>query len=137
MTATPELTRARSLLLSYYQQWQTLTDAEGDAIRSGDWTKVERLQITKQQLQKFIVAATGTLRAEAESSGVNLSGIEREFYSLIGHLVRLETQNREEIATRRQQADADLALLKSCRHNLHQIQRAYAPGRDAIWQSYS
>lgn len=137
MTATPELARARNSLLSHYQQWQTLTEAEGAAITCGNWTEVGRLQTIKQQLQKFIVAAAATLRAEAESSGVRLSGIEREFCSLVAHLVRLETRNGEEIAARRRQADADLALVESSRQHLRQVQRAYAPGREAIWQSYS
>jgi hypothetical protein len=137
VTATPELARARNSLLSHYQQWQTLTEAEGAAIISGNWPEVGRLQSLKQQLQKFIVAAAGTLRAEAESSGVSLSGIENEFCSLVAHLVHLETRNREEITARRRQADADLALVESSRHHLRQVQRAYAPGREAIWQSYS
>jgi hypothetical protein len=137
VTANPELERARHSLLSYYQQWQTLTETEGNAIRSGDWTQVEQLQVTKRQLQKFIVAATRALRAEAESSGTSLSGIEREFCGLVDQLIHLETRNCEEIATRRRQADADLALVEASRHHLRQVQRAYAPGREAIWQSYS
>jgi hypothetical protein len=137
VTATPKLAHARSALLSHYQQWQTLTESEGAAIISGNWPEVKRLQGIKQQLQKFIVAAAGTLRAEAESSGASLSGIENEFCSLVAHLVRLETRNGEEVTARRRQADADLALVESSRHHLRQVQRAYAPGREAIWQSYS
>ena len=137
MKTTSELTHVRSLLLSYYQQWQTLTEAEGDAIRFGNWTQVEHLQATKQQLQKFIVTATAALRAEAEASGANLSEIEEEFCSLVNQLIQLETRNRDEIAACRRQGDADLSLVQSSRQHLRQIQRAYAPERGAVWQSYS
>ena len=137
MKTTPELAQARDSLLSYYRQWQTFTEAEGEAIRSSDWKQVEHLQAAKQKLQKFIVTAAQTLRGEAESSGVNLTAIEKEFCDLVSQLIQLETRNREEIEVRRRQAQADLALVESSRQHLRQIQRAYAPGRDAVWQSYS
>jgi hypothetical protein len=137
VTATPELARARDSLLRYYQQWQTLTEAESDAIRSGNWLQVQRLQASKQQLQECIGAATETLRAEAESSGADRSEIENEFHGMVDHLIHLESRNREAVATRWQQTKADLAELESSRHNLRQVQRAYSPARAAVWQSYS
>ncbi len=137
MKKISRLAQARDSLLGYYRQWQTLTDAEGAAIRSGDWVQVEHLQATKKQLQKFILAAAAALRAEADAAGVSLSVMEREFCTLVSQLIQLEVRNREEIAARRHQAEADLAVIESSRQHLRQIQRAYASGRDTVWQCYS
>ena len=137
MKSTSLVAQARETLLSYYRQWQSLTETEHDAIRSGNWTQVQMLQAGKQELQKFIRVAAATLRAEAEASGVNLSAIEKEFCKVVERLIELETRNHEEITARLQEAESDLALVEASRHQLRQVHRAYSPGHDAVWQSYS
>ncbi len=137
MTASPRLADARRLLLGYYQQWQTFSEAEGEAIGSGDWPEVARWQAAKQQLQQSIVNATETLRAEAEAAGVAGAQIENEFHNLVDHLIQLESHNRDAIVVKRQRAQEAWTQLQLASQNLRLIQRAYATARGATWQSYS
>ena len=137
MTAAPELAEARRLLLSYYQQWESLSEAEGQAIDAGDWAEVARVQAAKQQLQQGIVSATEVVRASAQAAGVAGARLENEFHQLVDHLIHLESRNRDQIIAKRKRAQEAWAELQLASQNLRQIQRAYATPRGARWQSYS
>ena len=63
MQPKPRWPDACKQLAALYQQWQLLTEAEGQAIGAQDWLAVEQRQAAKQQLQGRILLATEAVRA--------------------------------------------------------------------------
>jgi hypothetical protein len=137
MATSPELRGIREELLALYQQWQTLTAAEGEAIRAWDWANVEHFQALKQELQQTIATAAAQLRDECIRHGVDTAAITEEFQDIIGNLLQQEAANRDTLVEQRRQTQAELQVLDvSCR-NLLQLRKTYAPNSDDGWQSYS
>ena len=126
-----------SALRAYYEQWRSLTEAEGEAIRGGLWQQVDQLQETKRQLQQLILGATRELRAECARSGVDAAAVERQLHSLVEQLVQLESRNGQSLAEQLHQTHTQLQQLDTAGRNLNQIRRAYSPVREANWESFS
>ena len=137
MNAIPSIQRLHAALVAYYEQWHTLTLAEGDAIASGQWHQVEQLQETKRQLRHFIEGATRELRAECVTHGANAQEIEDEFRPLLQKLIALESRNGQALAAQYRQAREQAEGLEAASHKLRQLKHAYAPQPEALWQSYS
>jgi DNA anti-recombination protein RmuC len=129
--------RALAALRAYYERWRSLTEAEGDAIRSGLWQQVDQLQETKRQLQQLILGATRELRAECARCGVDPTAVEQQLRSLVEQLVQLESRNGQSLAEQLHQTRTQLQQLDAVGHNLNQIRRAYSPTREANWESFS
>jgi hypothetical protein len=136
MNASPEVARLRSALRTRYEQWRQLTEAEGIAISTGQWTQVELLQKTKRQLRSFIDEVRRDLRAACQSYGGIAREIEQEFRSLIGELLASEARNNQTLVERRIRAITEEQRLRQAIQNLHQIRGAYALPRPAHWELY-
>lgn len=137
MTANPNLERARTSLRSYYEQWRSLTEAEGKAIRRGQWQQVERLQASKQELQSLIIGATEDLRAEYRQHGLPVEEVEESFRGVLEDLVRSESANAQSLQQQLAHADEQLAELEGHAAKLSQVRQAYVPTRESSWHSYS
>jgi hypothetical protein len=128
---------AQKNLVEAYQTWEQLTQAEGAAIQSDDWSRVQQCQQTKQDLQRQIIHLTEAAQAECIDAGVDQKGLEREVRRIINHLIALESRNSELLAGRRGAAEAAKADLDQAAHNLRRVQKSYAPPTAALWNSYS
>jgi len=138
MPAKPSsVENALSGLRAYYEQWRSLTEAEGEAIRSGLWQQVGQLQESKRQLQEMILSATRELRAECARCGVDAAVVEQQLHSLVEQLVQLESRNGQSLAEQLHQSHTQLQQLEGAGHKLDQIRRAYCPTREANWESFS
>ncbi len=138
MPAQPSsVEHALSALRGYYDQWRSLTEAEGEAIRGGHWPQVAQLQETKRQLQPLILGATRELRAECARCGVDAAAVEEQLRSLVEQLVQLESRNGQSLAEQLRQSHAQLQQLDIAGRNLNQIRRAYSRAREANWESFS
>jgi exonuclease VII large subunit len=129
--------RTLSALRAYYEQWRSLTEAEGEAIRNGVWQQVDQLQETKRQLQQLILGATRELRAECARCGVDPATVEQQLRNLVEHLVQLESRNGQSLAEQLHQTRTQLQQQDTAGRNLNQIRRAYSSAREANWESFS
>jgi hypothetical protein len=136
MNGHSDVAHLRAALRARYEQWRQLTEAEGAAISAGQWTQVELLQKTKKQLQSFIDDIRRDLRAACRTYGGIARELEREFRSLMGELLALETRNNQTLVERRIQAVAEEQRLQQAVQKLHQIRGAYALPGSAHWESY-
>jgi hypothetical protein len=137
MIEPSELARLRAALRACYEQWRQLTEAEGIAVSGGQWTQVELLQKTKQQLQFSIDGTWRDLRAACRACGQTAQGIEQEFRSLILQLLDLEHANSEILATKRNRASQEKEEVDHVIQKLRQLRRAYVPTRPSLWETYS
>ena len=128
---------AHHQLLKLYQQWRYLTEAEGLAIQSADWETLAEHQDDKQLLQDLIQTASDGFHAEIKSCGTGGEALEKQLRQMVNDLTALELRNGRALAVQRQLAEKQEVELQKASRSLRQIQRAYAPGRQASWHSYS
>ena len=128
---------ARHELMALYQEWRTLTESEGEAIRSATWPQVNQCQTAKSQLQTRILAAHELFQAELAANGLDAPEHEAQYRKTIAELILLEERNGKFLEAQRQRASAKIRELGRTRQNLNQVHRAYAGSREAAWHSYS
>ncbi len=128
---------ASSQLRKLYEQWRTLTDREGRAIRAADWAGVQECQSEKHRLQAHIQKASDELEKAPRVPGANRAAIDRELHALVEELIARERDNDRALAAQRQIAEEHKTQLHQASRQLRQVHQAYAPGRPPLWQSYS
>jgi hypothetical protein len=119
-------------LLQLYEHWRTLSERERDAIQAADWTRLAEVQAKKLQLQEDIMRV-GAAAAPAHG----MPRVESRHRAIGDQLILLEQENSRALAEKRQELRQQLQALDQASHNLHQVHRAYAQGREPAWQSYS
>jgi hypothetical protein len=136
-TCEPTVTERCEQLVDLCRHWRALTAAEGEAIRRTDWHAVEQLQDAKRDLQEPITQAAEELWATCTASHANRPALERQLRPLVGDILRMEAHNRGMVASLQQQIRQEQQNLDDSLRNLHHLQQAYVPGREAAWHSYS
>ena len=63
-----------------YHEWRRLAEAEGEAIRAGNWMLVFDCQNALRQLQPRIVRQTDAARREWAALGLDAEAMEYEMY---------------------------------------------------------
>ncbi len=120
-----------------YQEWRRLAEAEGEAIRGGNWMLLFDCQNALRRLQPLIIRRTGEARQEWVQTGLDCREKENDLSALVKSLIDLERRNHALLETRRHAAEAELAKLEQAGLTLRRIQRSYAPARPATWISFS
>ena len=110
-----------------YQEWRRLAEAEGEAIRAGNWMLVFDCQNALRQLQPRIVRQTEAARRERAALGLDPDAMECEMDMMIHALIELESRNNSLINARRCVAQEELAKLEQASLTLRRIQRSYVP----------
>ena len=110
-----------------YREWRRLAEAEGEAIRAGNWMLVFDCQNALRQLQPRIVRQTEAARREWAALGLDPKTMECELDTMIHSLIELESRNNSLINARRCVAHEELAKLEQASLTLRRIQRSYAP----------
>ena len=114
-------------LQNSYQEWRRLAEAEGEAIRAGNWMLVFDCQNALRQLQPRIVRQTEAARREWAALGLDPEAMECEMDTMINSLIELESRNNSLINARRCLAQEELAKLEQASLTLRRIQRSYVP----------
>ena len=127
---------AQNDLLELYQEWRAWTEAEGEAIRAAAWPQVAKCQGAKKDLQRRILTTTEQAQVEAQVSDGERRGIDPQVRRIVDELILLELRNSELVDEQRHRAEERLRDLDQRERNLRQLQRAYAPSRAGLWQSY-
>ena len=120
-----------------YQEWRQLADAEGQAIRESNWTRVASCQHSLRDLQPQIIRWTQEARAEWQQQGRDLSSEENRLRAIIGELIEIERRNSAWLNDVRQTAQAQISELEQSGQKLRQVQRSYSPTRAPAWSSFS
>jgi len=113
-------------------KWLQLTEAESDAIHSGSWTDLEKIQLAKTNLQPLISSAM-----QADSQNSSLESNAARFQGDFKYLIAMESRNRELLIEKMESAAETKDSLKRSAHNLRRIHHSYAQKPDAAWHSYS
>jgi hypothetical protein len=120
-----------------YQEWRRLSEAEGEAIRRGEWPAVEQCQEAKYKLQSCITMATEVYQSDLAHPGGDPLDYDRQFRGIVADLIQLEERNGKWLEDQKRQAREQLEELARTSSNLRLVRRAYASGRSAAWSSYS
>ena len=120
-----------------YLEWQRLAEAEGEAIRAGNWMLVFDCQNALRQLQPRIVRQTDAARREWAALGLDPGAMECEMDTMIHSLIELESRNNSLINARRCLAQEELAKLEQASLTLRRIQRSYVPPVPRLGTSFT
>lgn len=127
----------QSQLRDLYAEWHRLTDLEGEAIREGDWGRVDEQQTCKQALQPRIADLARACRQDLAREGRPDSDFEAEFRPAVMELVNLEVRNREELCRRRDALQADRRTMGQSVNRLRGLRQSYRTDAPSTWQSWS
>jgi len=128
---------ADAALAAACEEWRSLAETEGQAIRAFDWNLVSACQAALAGLQPRLTALHDTAQREWSHLGYAKAARETAFRSVTANLIKLEKRNLALISEARLSAKQRLDELDQSSHNLKRIQRSYAGARPAAWNSYS
>jgi hypothetical protein len=120
-----------------YREWRRLAEAEGKAIRAGDWGLVADCQRALNQLQPVITQLNQRLPEEGQSPASQCAAARHNSRATVLELIALQTQNLAALQQRRERLSAHVQRLLLTGRNLRRIQRSYATAAPAAWNSYS
>jgi len=123
-------------LTSLLTEWRRLTEEEGQAIRNGNWTGLADQQAGKAQLQTEISRLQG-LFATVSDPAIGSSHLDPGLEPLVRELLALEARNRDLLAARRLDHQAESRGLAKTTRDLTNMRRAYGRSPNLHWQSYS
>jgi hypothetical protein len=129
---------AETELQDAYAEWQRLAEAEGHAIRAGNWTFVAECQQAINRLRPLIDNLTNKANEEARLSGTDNSLPQRNTTrGTVLNLIELQRRTLLSLEQRRQKLANHIEQLSRTSRNLRGIQRSYAPAANSAWSSYS
>jgi hypothetical protein len=123
-----------------YSEWRRLAEAEGKAIRAGDWPFVTDCQKAIVEIQRVIDHASKQNPAQSfHGSSVRDAEIGRKTKqrATVLELIELQRQNLAALEQRRQRLSAHVEEVSRSSRNLRGIQRSYTSPRPPAWNSYS
>jgi hypothetical protein len=124
---------ARQDITNLLEQWRRLTEAEGEAIRTGAWPSVKELQGAKAGLQRDINAAMEKWKRENPGAAPWKHPFRRE----VDRLISLEVRNSELLAQQQQRLQLEKASSDRALLTLRRVQGSYAQKPETGWNSYS
>lgn len=130
MTAEHELNEA-------YLEWRRLAEAEGEAIRTCNWSLVSAYQKALQLLQERITQISAAARNEWAKLGADKSAREKKLNATIQELIDLEHRNSTLLKAIHETARERLDQLDRAGNNLKRIHRTYGGELPMAWSSFS
>jgi hypothetical protein len=127
---------AETQLLQLYERWRLLSRAEAEAIQGRDWTCLVKRQTEKKALMAEIAGFETESLSKAGSLSPQHPGA-KKLCAILAELISLESENAQALESKRQLLKQEQMALHQAARNLHQMQRAYAPGPLPAWHSYS
>jgi flagellar biosynthesis/type III secretory pathway chaperone len=122
----------RQQIASLLKQWLEMTEAEGEAIRSGDISTLRDMQRSKAGLREPLAEVVTRWRAEApEEANAH------PFRAEVTQLLALETRHAQLLASRKRNAQEKKALLEQALFNLRRVRSSYAQASDLLFNRYS
>jgi hypothetical protein len=116
-------------------QWRRLAEAEGQAMRAGNWPLVADCQAALQELQGPLSSQIAQARQQLAASRSSVANGEEQLRNLLLPLMDLEKRNLNWLATRRQRLSQQVEQLGRTSRNLRRIHRSYSPAAPPDWTS--
>ena len=120
-----------------YREWRRLAQAEGDAIRSGNWSLVADCQKAMRELQPLILRLSAASREELTGDGPDREKREKSLSDLITEVFEIESCNSTLLQNLQETARAETENLERAGRLLRQVHERYVPSRPAAWISFS
>jgi hypothetical protein len=120
-------------LPSAYAEWRRLAQAEGNAIRSGNWSFVAECQDALRRLQTTI----DRLTVESHPAQLENRSSKQVSRGTILELIELQHRNLISLQQRRERLSAEIENVSRAGKNLRDIQRSYSAPAPPAWSSYS
>jgi hypothetical protein len=120
-----------------YSEWRRLAEAEGKAIRAGDWGFVADCQKALRNLQSVIDRLSNSNREESPLKESSISVRRLPSRASVLELIELQRQNLATLQQRRERLSAHVEQLSRTVRNLRGLQRSYASPPPAAWNSFS
>ena len=128
---------AHAKLMSAYDDWRRWTEAEGDALRAANWSRVAQCQAAKRDMQPLILRLGEAARIEWARTADTRADLERAMRSVVGELIVLENRNGAILAQRRDALLTRKTEMDRSHCNLRRLRNSYAPARRPVWSSFS
>lgn len=113
-------------LLHLLREWRRLAEAEGDAIRAGNWALAQDCQREQAQLRSALERLEGELEkgaaGKSEPNGGLRNGIREQFAGLI----EVEKQNLAWVELHRERLTERLLTAEKSRVNLRKLRLTYS-----------
>jgi ElaB/YqjD/DUF883 family membrane-anchored ribosome-binding protein len=119
------------------QEWRRLAEAEGEAIRSCNWSLVAECQEALRALQHTVTQLRQTARETWTDSGAESRNRQEAFRQAVSALIEIESRNHAQLSALRQDAQSKISQLESASHTLRRVHRSYSPALPAAWTSFS
>jgi hypothetical protein len=112
-------------LFEVCREWRRLAEAEGEAIRTGNWGFCSACQKALQPLRERITTLLPVVRAEWMQPGGDHAARQQLFDDTIRQLIELQRRNQALIKAARETAHAKIQQLNQARIKLKQLRRSY------------
>jgi hypothetical protein len=119
------------------REWRRLAEAEGEAIRTGNWGLCAACQKALQHLRERMDAILPAARADWARSGNDRPSREQRFNDTLRELIAVERRNQTLLQSVRAAAHVKIQELNLARINLKQLRRSYGFAHDAPMNSFS
>jgi hypothetical protein len=120
-----------------YSEWRRLSEAEGKAIREGNWGFVAECQLALTRLRSTIDQLTTKAGEEIRNLGLSAETCQSSRRATVLNLIELQRRNLASLQQRRQRLSAHIENLVRSNRNLRGIQRSYTERTSPAWSSYS
>jgi len=120
-----------------YAEWRRLAEAEGNAIRAGNWPFVAECQKALSLLPAIIDRLTEHSRQQTQLPRADGTPRKAICGATILELMELQRRNLAALHQRRQNLAAHIQQVSRTSQNLRAIQRSYATPKASGWSSYS
>lgn len=120
-----------------YSEWRRLAEAEGKAIRAGDWGFVADCQKALRHLQSVIDRISKSKPPESPRKDSSIVVPRLTSRATVLELIELQRKNLAVLQQRRERLSAHVEQLSRNGRNLRGIQRSYVTRPSSAWSSYS
>ncbi len=124
-------------LLEAYREWRRLAEAEGEAIRTGNWGLCAACQKALQHLRERITALMPSVREEWSRPGCDPAAKQQSLDATLRELIHLQQRNKTLLSAVRQATQEKLNQLGEARRRLKQLRRSYVMTTGGAWSTFS
>lgn len=117
--------KAEQDLLQACREWQRLAEAEGEAIRTGNWGLCSACQLALQHLRDRITTLLPLVREEWSRAVSGQANGRQTFSDTLLHLAEIEQKNNTLLHSARNAAQIKMQQLNQAKIKLKQLRRAY------------
>jgi ketosteroid isomerase-like protein len=117
--------KAEHDLFEACREWRRLAEAEGEAIRTGNWGLCAACQKALQNLRERMTALLPGVRAEWAQPGGDHAARQQQFDDTLRQLIQLQRRNHTLVQAVRAATHAKIQQLNQARIKLKQLRRSY------------